>query len=85
VSNGEFAYLAGAVELAIGLVIMSGQFTRPAMALGAALFTVTLPLFGWAELLGHLPYYGIMLTLFLAPSARSDRVRRQLREGTVTA
>jgi uncharacterized membrane protein YphA (DoxX/SURF4 family) len=81
VSNGQFAYVAGLVELVIGLVVVSGQLTRPAMALGAVLFTMTLPFFGWTELLGHLPYYGIMLTLFIAPSADRREVRKQLREG----
>jgi len=81
VSNGQFAYVAGLVELVIGLVILSGQLTRPVMAGGAVLFTVTLPVFGWLELLGHLPYYGIMLTLFIAPSPRPRAVRAQLREG----
>jgi uncharacterized membrane protein YphA (DoxX/SURF4 family) len=80
-SNGQFAYLAGLTELVIGLVIISGQLTRPVMAVGAVLFTVTLPLFGWTELLGHLPYYGIMLTLFIAPSADRQQVRKQLGEG----
>ena len=69
VSNGQFAYLAGVVELVIGVVIVSGQLTRPVMAAGAVHFTATLPIFGWTDLLGHLPYYGIMLTLFIAPSA----------------
>jgi hypothetical protein len=37
--------------------------------------------FGWLELLGHLPYYGIMLMLFIAPSPSPHEVRAQLREG----
>jgi uncharacterized membrane protein YphA (DoxX/SURF4 family) len=81
VTNGQFAYIAGLTELVIGIVIVSGQLTRPVMAVGAALFTATLPIFGWLELLGHLPYYGIMLTLFIAPSAEPRKVRQQLREG----
>jgi uncharacterized membrane protein YphA (DoxX/SURF4 family) len=84
-SNGQFAYLAGLVELVIGVVIVSGQLTRPVMAAGAVLFTATLPIFGWSELLGHLPYYGIMLTLFIAPSADPRQVHRQLREGRAAA
>jgi uncharacterized membrane protein YphA (DoxX/SURF4 family) len=83
--NDQFAYLAGLVELVIGMVVMSGQLTRPAMAVGAVLFTMTLPFFGWSELLGHLPYYGIMLTLFITPSADPSRVRRQLRQGRLAA
>lgn len=70
---------AGVVEVAIGLVIMSGQFTRPTIAVGAAMFTVTLFFFGWPELLGHLPFYGIMLLLLIAPNADSWGVRRALR------
>lgn len=81
VSNGQFAHVAGLTELVIGLVIVSGQLTRPVTAIGAVLFTITLPVFGWLELLGHLPYYGIMLTLFIAPSADPRKVRAQLREG----
>jgi uncharacterized membrane protein YphA (DoxX/SURF4 family) len=83
--NDQFAYLAGLTELVIGIVIISGQLTRPVMAVGAALFTMTLPVFGWLELLGHLPYYGIMLTLFIAPSADPSDVRRQLRQGRLAA
>lgn len=83
VTDGQFAYLAGTTELVIGAVIIAGWLTRPVMAVGAVLFTVSLPLFGWSELLGHLPYYGAMLTLFIAPNADSWRVRRDLREGRV--
>jgi uncharacterized membrane protein YphA (DoxX/SURF4 family) len=85
VGDPQFIYLAGLVELVIGAVIISGQLARPVMAVGALLFTVTLPLFGWYELLGHLPYYGMFFTIFLAPDARSPRVRRQLRGGKLAA
>jgi len=81
----QFVYLAGLTELVIGVVIISGQLTRTVMAVGALLFTITLPLFGWLELLGHLPFYGMMLTLFLAPNADSPTVRRQLRAGKLAA
>ena len=81
----QFDYLAGLAELVIGAVILSGQLTRPVMAVGAVLFTITVPLFGWLELLGHLPYYGMMLTLFLSPDAKSPNVRRQLRAGRLAA
>jgi hypothetical protein len=49
------------------------------MAAGAVLFTLTLFVFGWPELLGHLPLYGIMLLLLLAPNADTWGVRRALR------
>jgi uncharacterized membrane protein YphA (DoxX/SURF4 family) len=79
VSDPVFIWLAGVTELAVGVLILSGQITRPAMAIGFALFTVTLIVFGLPELIGHLPYYGIMLTLFIAPDADSWRVQRALR------
>jgi uncharacterized membrane protein YphA (DoxX/SURF4 family) len=79
VSDPVFIWLAGLTELVIGIVILSGQITRPVMAVGFALFTVTLVVFGLPEFIGHLPYYGIMLTLFIAPDANSWRVQRALR------
>ncbi|HEV8535020.1 MAG TPA: DoxX family protein [Candidatus Limnocylindria bacterium] len=79
VGDPLFIWLAGVTELAIGVVVISGQITRPVMAVGFALFTVTLVVFGRPELIGHLPYYGIMLTLFIAPNADSWRVKRALR------
>jgi uncharacterized membrane protein YphA (DoxX/SURF4 family) len=78
-TDPAFIWLAGLIELTIGVVILSGQITRPVMAAGFALFTVTLVVFGLPELVGHLPYFGIMLTLFIAPDANSWRVRRALR------
>jgi len=78
VSDPVFIWLAGATELAIGIVILSGQITRPVMAVGFGLFTVTLVVFGLPEFIGHLPFYGILLTLFIAPDANSWRVQRAL-------
>ncbi|MGH2379222.1 MAG: hypothetical protein ACRDGT_12195 [Candidatus Limnocylindria bacterium] len=79
VPDPAFIWLAGTTELAIGLVIVSGQITRPVMAVGAALFTISLFYFGWLELLGHLPFFGIMLLLLIAPSADTWRAREALR------
>jgi uncharacterized membrane protein YphA (DoxX/SURF4 family) len=79
VSDPVFVWLAGVTELAIGVVILSGQITRPVMAVGFVLFTSTLIVFGLPELIGHLPYYGIMLTLFIAPNPESWGVQRALR------
>ena len=79
IGDPQFAYLAGLTELVIGGVVMSGQLTRPVMAIGAILFTATVPLFGWTEFLGHLPFYGIMFVLFMVPNANSWRAKRALR------
>jgi uncharacterized membrane protein YphA (DoxX/SURF4 family) len=79
VGDPLFIWLAGLAELVIGVVILSGQVTRPTMAVGFALFTITLVVFGLPELIVHLPFYGIMLTLFIAPDADSWQARRALR------
>lgn len=79
VPDETFIWAAGTTELVIGLVIVAGQITRPVMAIGAAVFTATLFVFGWPELLGHLPFFGIMFLLFLMPNADPWRVRRALR------
>jgi uncharacterized membrane protein YphA (DoxX/SURF4 family) len=78
VSDPVFIWVAGVVELVIGVVVLSGQITRPVMTVGFVLFTVTLVVFGLPELIGHLPYYGIMLTLFIAPYPGSAPARRAL-------
>jgi uncharacterized membrane protein YphA (DoxX/SURF4 family) len=79
IGDPQFAYLAGVTELVIGVVVMSGQLTRPVMAVGAVLFALTLPVFGWTELLGHLAFFGIMFVLFMAPNADSWRAKESLR------
>lgn len=73
--DGQFAFLAGVTELVIGAIILSPWLTRPTMAVGAVIFTASLFVFGWTELLGHLPIYGIFFLLFIAPKADSRRVR----------
>ena len=65
-------------------MVRGSMHYRALFMVGLVLFTITLPLFGWLELLGHLPYYGMMLTLFLSPSA-TPRVRGQLRAGKLAA
>ena len=73
--DSQFAFLAGATELVIGAVIVSPWVTRPVMAIGALIFTASLFVFGWKELLGHFPFYGIFFLLFIAPKADSRRVQ----------
>jgi len=79
VGDAQFTFFAGTVEFVIGGVLVAGQLTRPVAAIGAAMFTVTLFFLGWPELLGHLPFYGILFLLLVAPRADSWRVRRALR------
>lgn len=69
-SNADFVIAAGLVEVAIGAVIASGLATRPVILLTWLPFNLTLPFLGWAELVGHLPIYGIMGVLLLWGSGR---------------
>jgi uncharacterized membrane protein YphA (DoxX/SURF4 family) len=70
VSDRAFADAVGAVELALGLLLLSGVGTRLAVLAAVVPFNVTLLFFGVAELVGHLPIYGIFLVLLVEGSGR---------------
>lgn len=73
VADEAFVVLAGVIEVAIGLLIASGQLMRLVIAAAWVPFNLTLPLLGWKELTGHLPIYGIMAVLLLWGNARDVR------------
>jgi hypothetical protein len=58
-----FITIAGATEVLFGLLLLSGAMPQVAVLIAAAPFNATLLLFGSTELLGHLPVYGVFLTL----------------------
>lgn len=58
-----FILVAGATELLFGLLVLSGAMPQLAMLVAAVPFNATLLIFGAPELLGHLPVYGVFLTL----------------------
>lgn len=58
-----FTAIAGSVELLFGLLILSGALPQVVVLLAAVPFNATLFLFGQIELIGHLPVYGVFLTL----------------------
>ena len=66
--NETFVLCAGLCELLLGLIVVVGSFPRLAafMLLGA--FVATTQIFGTTELLGHLPFYGIVCSLLLRGS-----------------
>lgn len=80
-----FVLVAGVIEFAIGAWIVSGQATRLAILVAWFPFNITLLLFGWDELLGHLPIYGIMFMLLTAAKADAWHIRRQLQREAATA
>jgi hypothetical protein len=84
-----FVAIAGATELLFGLLVISGALPQVAVLVAGIPFNATLLLFGGTELLGHLPVYGIFLTVLVygsnprtatlvrwLPSIRARAVRR---------
>jgi uncharacterized membrane protein YphA (DoxX/SURF4 family) len=65
VSDRLFVLLVGAIELTAGLVLITGAFVREAIIVLWLPFNLTLPLFGWRELVGHLAIYGAMAVLLV--------------------
>lgn len=65
VGHDTFIAVAGSVELLFGLLVLSGALPQVAVLVAAVPFNATLLLFGQTELVGHLPVYGIFLTLLV--------------------
>lgn len=76
VSDAAFARVAGAVEVALGLLVASGVAPRVVAFAVAVPFLATLPLFGAVEFLGHLPVYGALLALAAHGSEPAGPTRR---------
>ncbi len=72
IGDREFLFLAGIVELTLGLLLMSGAFVRLLIIVLWVPFNLTLPLLGWRELVGHLPIYGIMGLLLIWGESRPE-------------
>jgi hypothetical protein len=62
-STDAFTVISGSVELLFGLLVLSGALPQVAVLVAAVPFNATLLLFGQTELVGHLPVYGVFLTL----------------------
>ncbi|WP_199421809.1 hypothetical protein [Actinotalea solisilvae] len=89
-----FIAVAGAVELLFGLLVISGAMPQVAVLVAMVPFNATLLLFGTTEVVGHLPVYGVFLTLLVygsnpstapgvawLPSVADLRRLRELRPG----
>jgi hypothetical protein len=64
-SDLEFTRLAGGIEVLFGLLLISGALPQLCVLVAAIPFNTTLWFFGTAELVGHLPIYGVLLVLFV--------------------
>ncbi len=73
-----FVTIAGATEVLFGLLVLSGAMPQLAVLVAGIPFNATLILFGATEMLGHLPVYGVFLTLLVYGSnpATAPLVRR---------
>ena len=71
-TNEVFVLCAGAVELLVGLWILFGIFPREILLIAWIPINLTLTIFNWTELVGHLPIYGIMAVLLLWSPGREN-------------
>lgn len=72
VDDTTFLLMAGTVELAIGLILISGAYVRLLILVTLIPFNLTLPFLGWRELVGHLPIYGILALLLISGEEKRD-------------
>ncbi len=71
-SNETFILCAGAVELLVGLWILLGIFPREIILIAWIPINLTLTIFNWAELIGHLPIYGAFAVLLVWSAGREN-------------
>lgn len=64
-SNETFILCAGSVELLVGLWILFGIFPREIILIAWIPINMTLTIFNWTELIGHLPIYGTLAVLLV--------------------
>jgi uncharacterized membrane protein YphA (DoxX/SURF4 family) len=79
VPDATFMLTAGAIELTVGLCLVLGVFPREVILIAWLPFNLTLSVFDWVELVGHLPTYGAMATLLVWEP--NDQEKRLWREG----
>jgi uncharacterized membrane protein YphA (DoxX/SURF4 family) len=72
-SDGIFIVCAGSMELLIGLCLIGGIFPRLIVASAWVLINMTLTVFNWVELVGHLPLYGVMAMLLVWTPDQEDQ------------
>ncbi len=78
-----FILCAGSVELLVGLFLVFGIFPREIVLVALVPVNLTLTVFNYTELVGHLPIYGVLaLLLIWEPGGKNLSLwLRGLREG----
>jgi len=72
-SDETFVLCCGAVELLVGLFILFGIFPRTIIVIAWLPFNLTLTIFNWVELVGHLPFYGALAVLLVFTPSKDDQ------------
>ncbi|MEY4530823.1 MAG: hypothetical protein RLZZ156_1544 [Deinococcota bacterium] len=83
IPNELFLRFAGSVEFLVGLCLVANVFTREIIVIAWIPLNLTLTIFDWNELVGHLPIYGAMAVLLIweNSSTNTELWLRGLREG----
>jgi uncharacterized membrane protein YphA (DoxX/SURF4 family) len=76
-----FFRLAGGVELLVGLCLIFDVWTREIIIVAWLPINLTLTVFDWVELVGHLPIYGAFAALLVWDRSSLPLWIRGLREG----
>jgi uncharacterized membrane protein YphA (DoxX/SURF4 family) len=71
--DATFALVCGAIELLVGIWIALGIFPRTIILIAFIPFNLTLTIFHWFELVGHLPFYGALAALLVWSVEHEDR------------
>lgn len=74
VTDAQFVLMIGAVEVLVGLCVMTGVFLRDIIVMAWLPFNLTLGIFGPAELVGHFPFYGAMALFFVWGASHPENV-----------
>jgi hypothetical protein len=72
-SDALFVLCAGTTELCIGLCLLCGFFPRTIVGTAWLFINMTLTIFDWVELAGHLPLYGVMGVLLIWTPTEEDQ------------
>jgi uncharacterized membrane protein YphA (DoxX/SURF4 family) len=72
-SDELFVLCAGTTELVIGLCLIFGFFPRTIILTAWVFINMTLTIFDWVELVGHLPLYGVMAVLLIWTPTEEDQ------------
>ena len=72
-SDDLFILCAGTTELIIGVCLIFGLFPRLVILTSWLFINMTLTIFNWVELVGHLPLYGVMGILLVWTPREEDQ------------